>query len=283
MPLDPSTMLNYVSGTNLQLQITGNGWPQATVYVRFRWRNYNATPLPGGPTPNVFTNDSAYTASTSLPFTYTFTNPTGLTVGNRYDFDCTVAGGIAGFPLIGVIFLNDVTLTSGGGGALCLAKGTKILTPSGYCKIETLKKGDLVETESKYVPIERIYSSFYDKTNKLTAPYIIYRNAFSKNYPPNDVVVSGRHAIQLRPGVWELPEEAAKENKNVVQCKVGESIVYYHIELPDYANDNLIANGCVVESLNSGKKYVESYVWSEKELGYIRTLKSTTRKVTLTQ
>ena len=165
---------------------------------------------------------------------------------------------------------------------ICLVKGTQILTPTGYTRIETLRNGDLVTTESKAVRIQNIYALHYEKTNKSTAPYTIYRNAFSTNCPPNDIQVSGRHVIQLRPGLWEIPEEAAKENSKVVQSKPGDSVTYYHIELPDYAKDNLIANGCVVESLNTGETYKETYAWDEKEKGYKRILvkKSSSLKLT---
>lgn len=155
----------------------------------------------------------------------------------------------------------------------CLVKGTNILTVDGYKKIEQLKKGDIVVTETKPVVIKNIHSLHYTSTTKENAPYTIHKNAFGLNCPPNDISVSGRHAVQLRPGVWEIPEEAAKVNKNIVQDKPGNSVIYYHIELPDYANDNLIANGQLVESLNNGK-YKESYIWDAKENGYIRKIVS---------
>ena len=41
--------------------------------------------------------------------------------------------------------------------------------------------------------------------------------------------------------------------------------------IPDYAKDNLIANGQIVESLNSGR-YRESYTWDNNEKGYKRTV-----------
>jgi hypothetical protein len=282
MPLAPSTTLNYVPGTNLQLQIKDSfgGWPQSPVYLFFHWRNAGSGDY------NIFVNDAVYIPSSSLPFTYTFTNPTGLTVGNTYDFDCQVYGSNLGFPLIGILYALNVTLTSGGGGGgpLCLVKNTPILTPVGYKPIETLSKGDLVVTDKrKVVPISAIYSMHYDVTTKETAPYTIKKNAFGHNSPPNDICVSGRHTIQIRPGVWEIPQEGAKENKLIVQDPIGKSVTYYHIALPDYEEDNLIANGQSVESLNLGDKYKESYVWNKEQNGYIRYIEVIQKSKKLTK
>jgi hypothetical protein len=207
-----------------------------------------------------------YTAPTALPAGFYWFRVVVYDMGNNLLYEI--------YDQAGPIFLSG-----GGGSPVCLVKGTHILTPSGYKCIETLKKGDLVTTESKQVPIMNIHSIHYEKTTKLSAPYTIYKNALGSMCPPNDIKVSGRHAIQLRPGVWEIPQEGAKVNKNIIQDTLGDSVTYYHIELPDYAKDNLIANGQIVESLNSGK-YKESYVWDAKENGYKRTLIKRTTMIT---
>jgi hypothetical protein len=207
----------------------------------------------------------SYTAPTSLPSGYYWFRVVVYNMGN--------------IPLYEIYDQAGPILLSGGGSPVCLVKGTQILTPSGYKCIESLKKGDIVTTESKPVPIINIHSLHYEKTTKLSAPYTIYKNALGTMCPPNDIKVSGRHAIQLRPGVWEIPQEGANVNKNIIQDTLGGSVTYYHIELPDYAKDNLIANGQIVESLNSGK-YKESYVWDAKENGYKRTLIKRTTMIT---
>ncbi len=154
----------------------------------------------------------------------------------------------------------------------CFAKGTQILTPQGYALIESLKKGDSVVTgDKRIVPIESIHTTYFGKTTEQTAPYTIEKDAFGKNCPPNALQVSGKHAIQIGEGLWEMPEEAAKSNRLVKQAPLGESVRYYHVALPDYAKDTLVANGQIVDSLNTGK-YRESYVWNNEKQGYVRTL-----------
>ena len=154
----------------------------------------------------------------------------------------------------------------------CLAKGTQILCPQGYALIETLRKGDFVFTgDKRVVPIESIHNTMFHKTTKQTAPYTIEKDAFGKNCPPNSLQVSGRHAVQIAEGLWEMPEEAAKSNPLVKQAPLGESVSYYHVALPDYAKDTLVANGQIVESLNKGA-YTESYLWNSAKKGYVRIL-----------
>jgi hypothetical protein len=206
--------------------------------------------------------------NTGISFRYTA--PTSLPAG-FYWFRVVVFNSNDNIQLYEIYDQAGPILLTDGGSPVCLVKGTQILTPSGYKSIETLKKGDIVSTEYKSVSIINIHSLHYETTDKLSAPYTICKNAFGNNCPPNKIIVSGRHAIQLRPGIWEIPAEASKENKLVFQDTIGESVTYYHIELPDYAKDNLIANGQIVESLNSGR-YRESYTWDNNEKGYKRTV-----------
>jgi hypothetical protein len=154
----------------------------------------------------------------------------------------------------------------------CVVKGTQILTPSGYKAVETLKEGDRVVTgDKRIVAVKKNLSTTYTSTSKATAPYTIEKDAFGANCPPNAISVSGKHAVQIAEGLWEIPEEAAKTNKLVKQAKLGESVEYYHVLLPDYAKDTLVANGQIVESLNDGK-YKETYAWNDAKGGYVRTL-----------
>jgi hypothetical protein len=167
---------------------------------------------------------------------------------------------------------------------ICLVKNTQILTPVGYKAIETLSKGDLVVTDKRNaVPIRGIHSLHYNVTTKASAPYTIKKHAFGHNSPPNDLRVSGRHAIQIRPGVWEIPQEGVKENKMIVQDAVGGSVTYYHIALPDYKDDNLIAAGQSVESLNKGDKYKDTFTWNKEQNGYIRQIEVIQKSKTLTK
>jgi hypothetical protein len=91
--------------------------------------------------------------------------------------------------------------------------------------------------------------------------------------------VSPRHAIQLSPGLWEIPQEAAKDNKLVYQNQdcIGKTVVYYHFSLLNYATDTTIVNGQATEVLNDGK-YSESYYWNNSLKGYERKIKNKSAK-----
>lgn len=268
-----------IAGTNpVQMDINLEDTNNPPIYVRYRvfYSNTDADPdadpisltyTPFGP----ITNVPAGNISEGIGFRYTA--PFSLQINSWYAFQVELYDSFDNFiagvsDQAGNVYITTVD------NPLCLVKGTNILTPYGYKQIETLKNGDIVSTESKSVVIKKIHSIHYESTTKESAPYTIYKNALGPNCPPNDISVSGRHAIQLRPGFWEIPQEAANVNKRIVQEKRGSSVTYYHIELPDYASDNLIANGQIVESLNTGK-YKESYVFDEKENAYRRIIRNT--------
>jgi hypothetical protein len=152
----------------------------------------------------------------------------------------------------------------------CLVEGTKVLTASGYVNVEDLKAGTRIVTgDKRSVEVVKVHSTKYNRTSSITAPYIIEKDAFGVNYPQHEIKISGRHAIQLKSSLWELPSEAARANSKVRQVPIGGSVQYYHVELPDYEKDTMVANGLVVESYNNSK-YDESYTWNAKQNGYER-------------
>jgi hypothetical protein len=155
--------------------------------------------------------------------------------------------------------------------APCLVEGTKVLTASGYVNVEDLKAGTRIVTgDNRSVEVVKVHSTKYNRTTYITAPYIIEKDAFGVNYPQQQIKISGRHAIQLKSGLWEVPSEAARSNNGKVrQVPIGSSVHYYHVELPDYEKDTLVADGLIVESYNNGN-YDESYTWNAKQNGYER-------------
>ena len=188
-----------------------------------------------------------------------------------------------------IIVLGDKTLTLVGIGSgildvlptnqiVCFRKGSMIQTSSGVAAIETLRTGDNVVTgDGRIVPITSMKQIVVVAADEQNAPYVIEKDAFGKNCPPNRLEVSPRHAVQLSSGFWEIPCEAAKENKRVYQNKatLGKQVVYYHFSLPNYATDTTIVNGQITETLNDGK-YRESYVLSKEHNGYKRTVRNVT-------
>jgi hypothetical protein len=155
--------------------------------------------------------------------------------------------------------------------APCLVEGTKVLTASGYVNVEDLKAGTRIVTgDKRSVEVVKVHSTKYNRTTSITSPYIIEKDAFGVNYPQQQIKISGRHTIQLKSGLWEVPSEAARSNNGKVrQVPIGSSVQYYHVELPDYEKDTMIADGLIVESYNNGN-YDESYTWNAAKQGYER-------------
>jgi hypothetical protein len=134
----------------------------------------------------------------------------------------------------------------------CFVSGTQILTDEGYKTVETLVPGeDLVMTSDGRAVTFKLYSRTVSNANTDSAPYRIFAGAFGPNSPPQDVCLSGMHAIQSSDGVWQVPEFVAKKNPMVQQYGLGETVTYYHIECSNFFSDNLVAQGAIVESFRN--------------------------------
>jgi hypothetical protein len=128
----------------------------------------------------------------------------------------------------------------------CFPAGVRILTPIGYRAVETFRSGELVQTADGRSVAIKVYTTTLENVSAKNAPYLIPAHTFGYNSPPADLRLSGLHAFQVKKGLWKVPAYA--NNSKVVQYGVGETVTYYHIECPNYFRDNLVAEGCVVES-----------------------------------
>ena len=153
----------------------------------------------------------------------------------------------------------------------CFATGTHILTPKGYKPVESLVDGDIVITAEKHrVPV-KVYSYFIEKTTVENAPYRIEANALGNQLPKKTLNLSPLHAIKDARGIWQIPKYLAQHNKNVIQHGIGDSMTYYHIECPNYYNDNLIADAATVESYKNKQGSTGiTYIWRDDLLGWER-------------
>jgi hypothetical protein len=172
---------------------------------------------------------------------------------------------------------DNVVITSSN--APCFTKGTMILTPNGYRAVETISVGDKVTTADGRVVRATVYQRKLLCTSKTNAPYHIPARTFGKAQP-EDLILSPLHAIQIKKGIWEIPQEAAKRYSAIKQIDIGKPITYYHIETGNYFRDNLVANGCVVESFGlNAKKQIPAncsiYHFNERLGGYTRFTPST--------
>uniref|UniRef100_A0A6C0DFH3 Fibronectin type-III domain-containing protein n=1 Tax=viral metagenome TaxID=1070528 RepID=A0A6C0DFH3_9ZZZZ len=121
-------------------------------------------------------------------------------------------------------------------------QGVLIATPSGPVPVETLRTNQhVLLTDGRQVPVITTSKTFI--TTQDTAPYLIPKGVFGF---PNDLMLSPLQAFQIKKGVWNMPKYVA--DSSVRQVSVGSTITYYQIECPNYLTDDLVINGCIVES-----------------------------------
>ena len=134
--------------------------------------------------------------------------------------------------------------------ALCVTKGTRVLTPSGYVAVEELEKfGHITTADGRNVMIKHIHHSRHYNVGTLDAPFHVPAHAFAENIPSHDVKLSPDHLIHVGEDYWITPRQLSKQSDKVVQYAIGEDIEYYAIMTPNYFVDNLvIEDGVVVEA-----------------------------------
>lgn len=154
----------------------------------------------------------------------------------------------------------------------CFLPFTRILTPLGYRRVETLSDYDEVETGDGRSVAVKVFKTHIAKTNQDTAPYVIPRGAIADGVPDEDLHVSGLHAIQDANGMWQFPMGLAMhKDSRVRQHLPGKPATYYHLECPNYFTDNLVANNCVAESFRNrqGREGI-TFEYCEAQQGFVR-------------
>jgi len=123
----------------------------------------------------------------------------------------------------------------------CILQGMKVLTENGYKLIEDLKLEDkLIANDGRSITIINI-EKFYVKPNKHTIPLIISEGKYGCI---EDLYLSKAHKIMVD-GKFILPESMGIQQ---MEYKSLEPICYFHIETPNFLEDNMIVNGVVVET-----------------------------------
>ena len=126
----------------------------------------------------------------------------------------------------------------------CFLKGTIIITPSGYVPVESLKVGHMVIThDQRIVKIMGIEKTTPPEQEN-TYPYKIPQGTRLQNYICiQDLYLSPEHAVLVQyPYVVPIKYGPYQQEKDV-------DLEYYHIVLPNFYTDMLIANGLPCESL----------------------------------
>jgi hypothetical protein len=157
----------------------------------------------------------------------------------------------------------------------CIPTGQKVLTPNGYQLIETLKSGDFILTpDGRSVEINMVSWSLPIAT-ACGAPILIPANTFGENSPINDIVLSPRHFIMIKPNVWDLPRNLIERYDELKRLNLGEHVFYYNIETPNYLTDDLVVEGSIVESY--GRSFSNKYPGKRNYYSYNNELKGYTR------
>ena len=155
--------------------------------------------------------------------------------------------------------------------APCFPAGTRILTPTGYRIVDELRSNDIVTTADGRTVSIKMYSGTFKSPTERDAPYLIPAHCYGHRMPPADLRLSPLHAFQTKKGLWHAPRYAF--NDKVKQYGIGIPITYYHIECPNYFRDNLIVDGCVVESYagDQVRDVTKIFTFSQRHQAFIRS------------
>ncbi|WP_294540066.1 Hint domain-containing protein [uncultured Rhodoblastus sp.] len=120
----------------------------------------------------------------------------------------------------------------------CFMAGTRIKTPTGEAKVETLRRGDLVLTaDGRSLPVDwlgrQTVSTLFGDVQRVL-PIRIKAGALADNVPCRDLLISPDHAI-LIDGV--LAQAAALVNgTSIARERAAPTVfIYYHVELEDHS------------------------------------------------
>jgi hypothetical protein len=170
-----------------------------------------------------------------------------------------IFGNIFTFFTTGAItFAPSNSVTANGGPVVCYLKGSKILTPNGYTKVEDLNVGDLVVTKGKihdnqYINVNEEYiletvtwiGNFRPANlNSKSLPICIKSGAFGENLPCEDLFISPGHRVILD-GKMVLGSDLINGETIFQDCTIQE-VEYYHFKLASHSS--VVANGILTES-----------------------------------
>jgi hypothetical protein len=167
---------------------------------------------------------------------------------------------------------------------ICILSKTFIRTPSGDQYIDNLKDGDLIVTgDGRVLPILRIIKYYIENPNELSYPVCIPKDYFGKNMPDKNTYISQNHAIKLFGNKWIY----GGRHLNYFSLYKTKPL-YYHILLPNYFTDDLIANNIIIESWsgfllnNANVRYVYDgkIIYNNKEyITYKKVIKNSIKRI----
>ncbi|QRM35652.1 Hint domain-containing protein [Microvirga sp. VF16] len=172
-----------------------------------------------------------------------------------------------------VLFTSDSTAKNttvvpqpGTSTVICFLPGTQITTAQGQVPIETLKRGDLVQTaDGRTVPVRWIgrqtVSTFFADPLRVL-PICIKAGALAENVPSRDLYVSPDHAILIDDIL--VHASALVNGTSIVRAPApAQTFTYYHVELADHSL--LLADNVPAESFIDNVDRMAFDNWDEHE------------------
>jgi hypothetical protein len=138
----------------------------------------------------------------------------------------------------------------------CFARGTRILTPSGYAPVETLRLGDFVVTVTgKPRPVRwagwRSIDLADHRRPEAVYPIRIKAGAISDHVPARDVRLSPDHALLF--GGQLVPVKYLVNNATILRERGCLAVTYFHLELDRH--DVILAENLGAETyLDTGNR-----------------------------
>jgi hypothetical protein len=138
----------------------------------------------------------------------------------------------------------------------CFARGTCLLTPSGYVRVEVLKPGDPIVTSAgdiravRWVGLRTLDIATHTRPDAVR-PIRILPGAFAPNVPARPVRLSPDHALFLRGRL--VPVKLLVNGATILREYACQAVTYHHVELDRH--DILLADNLPVESyLDTGNR-----------------------------
>ena len=166
-------------------------------------------------------------------------NPVGTLVHVGDIISFTIDGG--GTIVSKIADLDIVLIPYTAPRVICFLPSAPVLTPSGYCRIDSLRIGDVVCTREGDTTaiIESIQKQVY-MPGPDTNPYVIPAGRFGSN---SRLLISPRHKVSVNGEMIEARDLGLEQEEQY------EKITYYNLQVT--CSENIIVAGIEVESLQA--------------------------------
>jgi len=152
----------------------------------------------------------------------------------------------------------------------CFLKGTKILTINGEINVEQLTDSDILIThDNRMIKPQEIIKFICKEKNSSTLPYKIPKGTLINNKKCSDnLYLSPFHQVLFYKNLFKSIKDLPFHQ---ICCNEVQELCYYHIILPNYYTDTIIANGIVCEGFGPyfSKYFTQNKKYHRKILNYI--------------